>query len=142
MKNYELTYLISPDFSESEVANTIAKVTNTIREKEGSIKKTAEPSKMKLAYLIEKKSEAFIVSTDFSIVPEKISELEKFLKEQNEILRYTVLAKKEYKEKADKRRTKPQPVASVPSPGGEEEPSKAGKVELKEIDEKIDEILS
>ena len=139
MKNYELTYLISPDFSENEVATTIAKVTNSIREKEGSIKKTAEPSRIKLGYLIEKKAEAFMVSTDFSLAPEKLSDLEGFLKEQNEILRYVVLIKKEYKEKISKRRAKP--VSPVLSPAGEEEPSKAGKVELKEIDDKIDEIL-
>jgi len=145
MKNYELTYLISSDYSESDVATVIAKITNFVREKEGSIKKTSEPSKIKLAYLIEKKAEAFLTSTYFSMAPEKIAELEAFLKEQNELLRYILVFKKVIKEKLTKRRTKPQPVEHIkpvtPVKELSEEEKEEKKVELQEIDDKIDEIL-
>lgn len=141
MKNYELTYLISSDYSETDVATVIAKITNLVREKEGSVKKTSEPSKIKLAYLIEKKAEAYLISTYFSLAPEKISELETFLKEQNELLRYIIVVKRERKEKTVKKRVKPQTVEPV-TPPVKEVTEEEKKVELKAIDDKIDEILS
>ena len=141
MKKYELTYLISSDYSETDVATVIAKITNLVREKEGSVKKTSEPSKIKLAYLIEKKAEAYLISTYFSLAPEKISELETFLKEQNELLRYIIVVKRERKEKTVKKRVKPQTVEPV-TPPVKEVTEEEKKVELKAIDDKIDEILS
>lgn len=147
MKNYELTYLISSDYSETDVAKVIAGITNFVREKEGSIKRTSEPSKIKLAYLIEKKAEAYSISTYFSLAPEKIKDLEFYLKEQNELLRYILVFKKDIKEKLTKRRTKPQPIeAIIPVPAKpakelSEEEKEEKKVELQAIDDKIDEIL-
>ncbi|MBU3942952.1 30S ribosomal protein S6 [Patescibacteria group bacterium] len=136
MKNYELTYLISSDYSETDVAKVIAGITNFVREKEGSIKRTSEPSKIKLAYLVEKKAEAYLISTYFSLAPEKIAELEVYLKEKRELLRYILVVKKDIKEKLTKRRTKPQPVKEL-----SEEEKEVKKVELQAIDDKIDEIL-
>ncbi len=144
MKNYELTYLISSDYSETDVAKVIAGITNFIRGKEGSIKRTSEPSKIKLAYSVEKKAEAYLISTYFSLSSEKIKDLEFYLKEQNDFLRYILVVKKDIKEKLTKRRTKPQPVESIiPVPVKElsEEEKEEKKVELQEIDDKIDEIL-
>ena len=86
MKNYELTYIVSPDISDQELEILTAKVTDSIREETGSVEKTSMPSKIKLGYLIKKKAEAFLISSYFSLDQDKIANLEKKLKEQNDIL--------------------------------------------------------
>lgn len=137
MKNYELTYLISPDSSASEVTVVVAKIINFIREKEGSITSSPDPSRIKLAYLINKKTDAFLVSCYFSLAPELIIELKKFTDEQNEIMRNIIIIKKKIKEPIIKiERSK---IAVIETDKPEKKPKES---ELKEIDAKIDEILS
>ncbi len=131
-KSYELTYIVSPNLSEQELGILIAEITSYIREETGSVEKTSMPSKIKLGYLIKKNAEAFLVSTYFSLSPERLINLEKVLKEQHDILRYIVIAKIKRKEKPEKPR-KPQPIKT---PQTLEQ-----KVDLNEIDQKIEDIL-
>ena len=135
MKDYELTYIISPDLSEQEIKSLSDKVSSFIKEEQGTIKKTTEPSKRKLGYPIKEKQEGFLVSSDFSLSPEQLSNLERKLKTENQILRYIIVIKEKIKETPPRIRTKPitaQPMVNKP---------KDEKVELKEIDKKIEEIL-
>lgn len=133
MKSYELTYIVSPDLSGQELEILMAKITNSIREETGSIEKSSEPSRIKLGYSIKKKAEAFLVSTYFSLSPEKLINLERILKEQNNILRYIIVTKIKRKEKPKKLR-KSQDIQT--------HQTSEKKVELNEIDQKIDEILN
>jgi len=132
MKNYELTYLISPDLSEEQVQTLIAKINDAIRADNGSVSNTSGPAKTKLGYLIEKNAEAFLVSTYFSSDPDKVANLEKALKEQKEVLRHIIVVKREFREKPARLRKSTKPSAPE---------TEAEKVELKEIDQKIEEIL-
>ncbi len=135
MKKYELTYLVSPDLSEEEVQILIAKITNGIRDKAGSVTNTTDPSKITLGYLINKKAMAFLVSTYFSLAPESITKLENLLKEEKNVLRSTILVKVGRKEK-------PKRIRKIePSPISQPETHETSKVELEEIDQKIDDIL-
>jgi ribosomal protein S6 len=77
----------------------------------------------KTAYPIKKEEEVFLVSLDFNFSPEKIKDLEKKLKEENKILRYLILVKEKKEKPAEK------------------ETLKKKKVELKEIEKKLKEIL-
>jgi len=134
MKNYELTYLISSDVSEQELKNLSEKIKTFIQEQEGIVKKTTEPSKTKLGYSIKEKEQGFLGILDFSLNPEKIANLEKKLKSDTQILRYLIL-NKEVPEKTQIKRALPK----VEKPTTQE--AKTEKVELKEIDKKIEEIL-
>lgn len=140
MKNYELTYLISTDVSEEELKNLSEKIKNFVQEEEGIIKKTTEPSKIKLGYQIKKKEGAFLSVLNFSFQPsadqpkagnpEKIANLEKKLKAENQILRYMILNKDLSEKPIRPRRVSPKTTTK-----------ESEKVELKEIDKKIEEIL-
>jgi len=140
MQNYELTYLISTDVSREELKNLSEKIKSFIQE-EGAIKKTTEPSKTKLGYPIEEKREAFLVILNFSFQPtadqpkagssEKIAKLEKKLKAENQILRYMILNK-----------DLPEKVLRSKRTRSELKTKESEKVELKEIDKKIEEILN
>ncbi len=130
MKNYELTYLISSDVSGEELKNLSEKIKSFVQEEEGAIKKTTEPSKTKLGYQIKEKGEAFSCILNFSLNPEKIADLEKKLKAENQILRYMILNKDLFEKILYPKRTSPKL-----------ETKESEKVELKEIDKKIEEIL-
>lgn len=149
MKSYELTYLISPDLSEEELKNFSGKISNFIQEDSGILEKTTEPSKKKLGYPIKKKGEAFLVTLSFSLNPEKLENLEKKLKSENQILRYLILTKKTPETVLPKLQPRTVPSQTEVSAGPTvKEPNKPPvhqpkdeKVELKEIDKKIEEIL-
>ncbi|MBZ9577427.1 30S ribosomal protein S6 [Patescibacteria group bacterium] len=147
MKNYELTYLISPDLSEEELKIFSGKISNFIQEETGTLEKTTEPSKKKLGYPIKKKEEAFLVALNFSLNPEKLGSLEKKLKSENQILRYVILTKKTPEKILRPRRTSLGLATEETLPKIKKPPkvppkiTEPKKVELKEIDKKIEEIL-
>jgi len=130
MKNYELTYLISSDVSGEELKNLSEKIKSFVQKEEGAIKKTTEPSKKELGYEIKEKREAFLSILNFSLNPEKLENLEKKLKTENQILRYMILNKDLSKKTLSVKRTSPKLKTK-----------ESEKVELKEIDKKIEEIL-
>jgi len=131
MKNYELIYLISSDVSREELKNLSEKIKSFIQEEKGAIKKTREPSKTKLGCRIKAKGEAFLSILNFSFHPEKIANLEKKLKGENQILRYMILNKDLSEKILYPKRTRSELKTKEPE-----------KVELKEIDKKIEEILN
>jgi len=147
MKNYELTYLISPDLPEEELKIFSGKINNFIQEETGILEKTTEPSKKKLGYSIKKKEEAFLVALNFSLNPEKLGSLEKKLKSENQILRYIILTKKISKKILHPKRTSLGLASKEALPKIKKPPeappkiTEPKKVELKEIDKKIEEIL-
>lgn len=129
MKFYELTYLISPEFSEEELKIFQEKVTSLIKNEGGEIKKIKNPIKKKLAYPIKKKNEAFLATLYFSLSPAKLKDLEKKLKSESKILRYLTLTEKEIAKVKI-----PEIIPKVKVP-------KVKKVELEKIEEKLEEIL-
>lgn len=131
MKNYELTYLIKPDIAEEEIKSLIEKISAFIQE-QGKLIKTSEANKRNLGYQIKDRAEALLVSLEFSFHPENLKSLEEMLKKENQVIRHIIVIKKKTKETAP--RIKPvEPLAEKPQPDK--------KVELKEIDKKIEEIL-
>jgi len=126
MKYYELTYLISPDLDEKEAKDLSEKINGFIPELTGIIKNNSEPEKKSLGYSINEKSEAFLVSLNFSLETDKVIELEKKIKLEKEILRH-IITRKEERKKSEKI---------------EKKEIREKKVDLEGIDEKIDEILS
>jgi small subunit ribosomal protein S6 len=128
MKTYELTYLISAEVKKEELRLLREKI-NSLIEKEGEIFSEFSPSfKKKLAYLVKKHTEAYLVSLDFQIEPPKIKELEKLLKSEKKLLSWLILKKKISKIKLPEK---------IPL----KMPPKEKKVELEEIEKKLEEIL-
>ena len=132
MKLYELTYLISPELSESELKSLNEKINSLIQKEKGVLNEAKMPMKKKLAYPIKKQREAFLINLSFYFQAEKLGSLEKELKSEKKILRYLILAKP--KIKIAKVRKRPTKVIS-------KIPVKEKKVGLKEIEKKLEEIL-
>lgn len=141
MKQYELTYLISPDLSDKEADSFSIEIASLVQEKQGILEKNLSLLKKQLGYPIKKKMVAYLAGLNFQINPEGLEELKKQIKSESRILRYLILTKEPPKkivktlitregrkegesffDKKPKRVIKP-------------------KVELKEIEKKLEEIL-
>ncbi len=129
MRNYELTYLISPDLSETELKSFQEKIVSLIENKGGVLVSTNEPAKKKLAYPIKKRVEAYLSSLNFQLSPDRLIEMERELKTEENILRFLLITKKITKKATEVLIKKPSKII------------KPKKVELKEIEQKLEEIL-
>ncbi len=139
MKKYELTCIINGELSEAELEAIVKKIKGFVAEEEGNIEKELTPQKRGLKYPIHKKSDSFLFSADFLLSPEKIENLNKKLKTESQILRFMTSKKKKISDTPIRRRKK------IVAPKQEKETShfaETKKVDFKEIDKKIDEILS
>jgi ribosomal protein S6 len=129
MKDYELTYLIKTDVAGEEIKSLLEKISDLIKSQEGIIKRATEASKKKLGYQIKRKTEAYLVSIDFSLNPDNLKNLENIIKEQKEILRHIIVVKEK------ERIITPRSIESTTTKKIEK------KTDLEDIDEKIEEIL-
>ncbi len=129
-QNYELAYIISSKISEEQSQEISRKINNLIQEKQGIVSESQLGKKIALAYPIKKQVFAWFQTTYFSLDSSILEQLEKNLKEEKNILRYLILKTRKPKiRKPARTPRKPLPV------------SKSSKVELKEIEKKLDEIL-
>lgn len=137
MKLYELTYLIKPEIDEKELNLLSEKIKSLITEKGGILGKETAAVKKKLGSQIKKKSVAYLKNLDFQLEPEKIKEIKKEIESEKNILRFIFLSKILAKTKPS-RKSIPKTVLRPPLAQKE---GKAKKVELKEIEKKLEEIL-
>ena len=137
MKLYELTYLIKPEIDEKELEALSEKIKSLIIEKGGILGKETAAIKKKLGYQIKKKSLAYFKNLDFQLEPGKIKEIKKEIESEKNILRFIFLNKVLPKIKPS---TKAIPEVGLKAPLAKKE-EKAKKVELKEIEKKLEEIL-
>lgn len=157
MKSYELTYLISLDLSEEEMRVFQEKINSSVRA-EGGIclppaKKSSvslnisgevnKPAKKRLTYPIQKSSQAYLATLNFQLNPENLASLEKKLKAENQILRYIILSKPSTKEILVRGKPPEKIIRTPPSARTLISPrlKPKQKVELKEIEKKLEEIL-
>jgi ribosomal protein S6 len=123
VRYYQLAYLLSPELKKEEIESIQNDLTSFL-EKEGVLDKVETPLKRTLFYPIKKKTEAFLGAIYFYLESEKIKDLEKKLKGEEKILRYLIVTEKTPKKiKIEKKVKKPE------------------KVELEEIEKKIEELL-
>ncbi|MFA4998408.1 MAG: 30S ribosomal protein S6 [Candidatus Paceibacterota bacterium] len=122
MKNYELSYLVSSNISEEEIKALQESVNSLIQKEEGILLETDYPIK----------KEGFsLLSLKFQTNPEKIQGLDKSLKSDSRIFRHIILIKHPMKEA--KKMRKPMKVSP--------KKTEKSKVELKEIETRLEEIL-
>lgn len=129
MKYYDLTYLISPEVSEKDAQDLSQNIVNFLQKEGKFLESVKTPSKIKLAYPVKKKDKAYLSFLNFFLEPGKIGNLKKKLDSENNILRFLISSKEPPRVEVPKRipKTPRKPVRK--------------KVELKEIEKKLEEIL-
>lgn len=150
---YEINLLISPNFTEDEISAFVAK-TEADLQKNGKIVSGDKPERKKLAYPVEDQIEAWFYF--FQLRPEvedkktMLDSIEKMFKEEKEIVRYLIIKKDTKKTEApakpqrmrirkDEVKAEETTATEEAEPVKEEKPKK--KVQLEEIDEKLNEML-
>ena len=132
MKKYELTYLVPSELSDTDIQRIQSEIDSFITGNEGEVTSfKSDPARRDLGVDIDEKRTARMNSVFFSISPSHIAGLEKIMKESEEIMRHILVYKPDIK--ADRKRGESR---------SELERKPSDKVELKEIDKKIEEILS
>ncbi len=125
-KDYELTLLLPLQEQEKEREKTLATVNTIIQNNNGKLKDNVSPYDVSLGYPIKGQSRASLSVLGFSCEPNDLIKIEKQLREEKEILRY-FLAKKN-----------PKKIFRFPVFKNKD----SDKVELKDIDQKIEEIFN
>ena len=149
MKLYELIYLSSTDLSKEELNLLQEKIISLIREVGGELLVGESLAntfvRKKLASPIKNKGEAYFTALSFRFEPEKLENLEKKLKLENQILRYLILVKPKPEKLFEPKPTQILPArlafGNSKAGGPRKTLKKKPKVELKEIEKKLDEIL-
>jgi len=161
MRLYELNCLLSPDLlSSKEEGETFQKkIESLIEGEDGIVTDSKNPFKKNLGYPIKNKKEVFLITLNFNLSPEKLGSLEKKLKGESEIFRYLILTKKLPKISPLEGKKIPLYSSSSSSSSSNDRilssevqrdkrmakqpplPPKEKKVELKEIEKKLEEIL-
>jgi len=144
MKLYELTYLMPIDLSEEIIKSTQERVSSFIIENQGTIYKIEEISKRRLGEGTKKNSAANVATLSFYLSPEKVESLKRNLKTAGNILNYIVLYKRPRKRIVTPRRMRPIEIQEETTKEAQKEVKtneKPKKVEIKEIERKLEEIL-
>jgi len=160
LKKYQLSCFFSPILDEKQLSDEIGKIKNWIQDNEGATE-SEKISRKNLGYKIKHFQDAFYVLMDFKLLPEKISELYNKLKLNNDVLRILILNAEQKKEA--KLRKKKEQIAKVEEKTDlideiimgkdlakeqtkiakhEEKVEKRAKVDLADLDKKLDEILN
>jgi ribosomal protein S6 len=163
MKTYELSYIVSPEITSEEAEAKGKEIESLIQGKEGTVLKQSNPIAKTLSYKIGTRASGFFGILEFQLEPEKLLELKEFVVKDKKIIRHMLVVKQAAEMKKE-RRTRTKPVAAPleaeqkieVEPVKEEEPASTEeistesgkthskekeKVELKDIEQKLDELL-
>jgi len=156
MKIYELTYIISPEITLEEAETKGKEIEIAITSREGLILKQLNPTAKTFSYPIGKNASGFFGVIEFQAEPEKLPELNEWLQNKSmggeKIIRHMVIVKEAAELKKERRvrgtiKVKPDIITEIEKKEEkveekmEKKPVKE-KVELKDIEQSLDELLS
>lgn len=165
MKIYELAYIISSEITSEEAGAKAKEIESAIQREEGTILKQSNPVARMLSYPIKGFSSGFFGVIEFQLESEKMAVLKEILEKDGKIIRHMLIIKKAAELKKERRtrgasKTKPivgfgteqktavdekDIIAStsdeVPGATPADKPESKGKVELKDIEQKLEELL-
>ncbi len=93
MRNYELMYIIRPDFDEEKVAEVIEKYNNLIANNGGEVVTADKWGKRRLAYEIKDFHEGIYVLVNFNGVPDTSREIDRVMKISDDVIRFMIINK-------------------------------------------------
>ncbi|RKD22888.1 30S ribosomal protein S6 [Ammoniphilus oxalaticus] len=91
MRNYELMYIQRPEAEEESRTSNTERFQSIITNSGGEITNVEDMGKRRLAYEIDKIREGFYVLTNFKAEPEAVSELERIMKINDDVIRYLIV---------------------------------------------------
>lgn len=125
---YELTYIINPNMAEAEVSKLKEEISGFIVSAMGIIHEEKKEQR-KLAYPIKNFNQGIYVSLEFTLDPEKMTDLEKKIKIEKAILRHLIIKKEKIE------------TGTAIAPEKKKKEKEKEKVKIEELDEKLKELL-
>lgn len=142
MKTYELTCIISSQYSANEADNTINQALSAIKNKGGIVLKSEKTSPQMLSYPIKGQHSGYFINLEFQVEEDKIKEILEITKDKS-IIRSAIVVKKPVKPLKTARKpmfTAKRPLFSIDSKEVKTDNSDV-KIDTKEIEKKLEEIL-
>jgi len=93
VNKYEVLYIINPGVADEERAQLVERFSGIVANGGGTVEKVDDWGKRKLAYPIEDLNEGHYILMNFSAASEVPYELERNLKNNENIMRYLVIRK-------------------------------------------------
>jgi len=153
MKTYELSYIVSPEVTGEEAETKAKEIESAIQSKEGVILKQSNPVAKTLAFPIGRRASGFLGVLEFQLEPERLIELQETIRKDGKIVRHMVIIKEIAKPQKIRRAriitpevVVGQKIETENDVKEESAPAKSSgatkeKVELKDIEEKLEELL-
>ena len=92
-KEYEMSYLLTPEISEDKTDSEITELKNIITENSGSIVQADPIEKKWLVYPVKKQNQAYFGVVYFNVGTEGLDKIKKTLALYKKVLRYLILNK-------------------------------------------------
>jgi ribosomal protein S6 len=90
-KEYEMSYLLTPDIPEDTIDSEATELKNIITENGGDIVQTNSPEKKRLVYPIRKQNQAYLGIVYFNADKDGLDKIKKALAFYKKILRFLIL---------------------------------------------------
>ncbi len=148
-KLYEIGYFLVSTLKEDEIPSALDSIKSELAKFGAEVKTEIFPKLRKLAYPIKHENEGYFGWMHIEAQTDKINEISRYLWMNDKILRHIIievtkrqLAQMELnKSRSSVRRKKDEPMEDVIKEGGKSYVEEK-KVELEELDEKLEEILN
>jgi small subunit ribosomal protein S6 len=88
MRKYELVCIIQPDLDETVFNETLERIQGWVTESGGSVEKTEDWGRRKLAYMIHKQTEGHYVLLNIALDPKSAGALERNLRFHEPVTRH------------------------------------------------------
>ena len=107
MNNYETVFILTPDLSEAQVKEAVAKFVDVLQSEGAEIVNEENWGLKKLAYSIAKKSTGYYQFLEFKAQPETIATLETQFRRDESVLRFLTFRQDKFAQAyAEKRRSR------------------------------------
>jgi len=90
LRTYELLYIIKPVLEAEQIAATVEKFADLVKNNRGEIIKLDQWGKRRLAYEVQDYREGFYVQMQFKAEPALASEVERILKISDNTIKYLI----------------------------------------------------
>ena len=133
MQGYEIVTIVDPQIADEDVPKTSEKINEFITSRGGSIARVQRWGRRRLAYPLQRHTEAHYLLTTFALEPQHASELEADLVLAQEVLKHMVIKVDEAEfQKAAQEPPKPVAVATPAKPAESAAPAEAPVAEAAE----------
>lgn len=156
--HYEILFIVPNKFTEDEAKTVISKVEKTIEDGGGTISHREYWGKKKLAYEIKQNAYGYYSLCEFDLEKSSLSAIDQNFRLSTDVLRHQIVVKKSKTEeeiahdkkindkivakKAEEEKVAKSKESKLASEAPVKSPKKEKKTEIKDLDEKLEGILS